>query len=186
MRHLLAFPFHGVHSGRGGNRGRGDPQARGCTSASLVGELERMHSHLLWLGVAGHELGFDTLFMYTWRDRELVLDLLAMLTGNRVNYGINTFGGVRRDITPEQMDEIRKAVDTLEERTKYYIELAAERDDAHHAHVRRGQAFPRGRAEAGRGRPCGPRRRRGPGRAPRRPLCRLWRDALQCHHRQPC
>jgi membrane-bound hydrogenase subunit alpha len=91
---------------------------------TLVGELERIHSHFLWLGVAGHELGFDTLFMYSWRDREIVLDICALLTGNRVNYGINSFGGVRRDITPEHIVEIRKAIDKLEERTKYYIDLA--------------------------------------------------------------
>ncbi|MGA2765437.1 MAG: nickel-dependent hydrogenase large subunit [Spirochaetia bacterium] len=91
---------------------------------TLVAELERLHSHLLWLGVAGHEIGFDTLLMYTWRDRELVMILLAQLTGNRVNYGLNTLGGVRRDITAEQMPGILKVVDSLEERTKYYIELA--------------------------------------------------------------
>lgn len=92
----------------------------------LVAELERIHSHLLWLGVAGHEIGFDTLFMYTWRDRELSLDLLASLGGNRVNYGVNTVGGVRRDVRPDQIEEIRKSVDILEERTKYYVELALE------------------------------------------------------------
>ncbi len=91
---------------------------------TLVAELERIHSHLLWLGVAGHEIGFDTLLMYTWRDRELVMILLAQLTGNRVNYGLNTLGGVRRDITAEQIPSILKVVDSLEERTKYYIELA--------------------------------------------------------------
>lgn len=93
---------------------------------TLVGELERIHSHLLWLGVAGHEIGFDTLLMYTWRDREVVMDLLAMLTGNRVNYGINTIGGVRRDVNPKQVSEILQGIDTLEERTKYYIEIAHE------------------------------------------------------------
>jgi len=93
---------------------------------TLIAELERMHSHLLWLGVAGHEIGFDTLLMYTWRDREVVLDLLAVLTGNRVNYGINTIGGVRRDITAEQCAEILRGIDVMEERTKYYIELATE------------------------------------------------------------
>jgi membrane-bound hydrogenase subunit alpha len=91
---------------------------------SLVGELERVHSHLLWLGVAGHEIGFDTLLMYSWRDRELVMDQLANLTGNRVNYGYNTIGGVRRDIADEQKTDILKATDALEERTKYYIQLA--------------------------------------------------------------
>ncbi len=93
---------------------------------TLIGELERVHSHLLWLGVAGHEIGFDTLLMYTWRDREIVMDILALLTGNRVNYGINTYGGVRRDISPEQAQEIAKGIDTLEERTKYYVEVASQ------------------------------------------------------------
>lgn len=93
---------------------------------TIIAELERIHSHLLWLGVAGHEIGFDTLLMYTWRDREIVMDLLALITGNRVNYGMNTIGGVRRDITPEQVKEILKGLNTLEERTKYYIEVATE------------------------------------------------------------
>jgi len=93
---------------------------------ALIGELERIHSHLLWLGVAGHEIGFDTLLMYTWRDREVLMDLLATLTGNRVNYGMNTLGGVRRDISPEQKQEVLKGVDVLEERTKYYIGIATE------------------------------------------------------------
>jgi membrane-bound hydrogenase subunit alpha len=93
---------------------------------TIIAELERVHSHLLWLGVAGHEVGFDTLLMYTWRDREVVMNLLAELTGNRVNYGMNTVGGVRRDISPEQAKRILKDVDVLEERTRYYIGVAQE------------------------------------------------------------
>ncbi|MFH0764311.1 MAG: nickel-dependent hydrogenase large subunit [Candidatus Omnitrophota bacterium] len=91
---------------------------------TLIGELERIHSHLLWLGVAGHEIGFDTLLMYTWRDREVVMDILADLTGNRVNYGMNTIGGVRRDITVKQAQKVLEGTDILEERTKYYIDIA--------------------------------------------------------------
>ena len=90
----------------------------------IVGELERLHSHLLWLGVASHEIGFDTLFMYTWRDRELVLDLLARIGGNRINYGINTFGGVRRDLEPELFSDILLVCTKLEEKISYYAELA--------------------------------------------------------------
>ena len=90
----------------------------------IVGELERLHSHLLWLGVAAHEIGFDTLFMYTWRDRELVLDLLAKIGGNRVNYGVNNFGGVRRDLEPELMQDILRICTLLEEKITYYAELA--------------------------------------------------------------
>ncbi len=93
---------------------------------TIIGELERMHSHLLWLGVAAHEIGFDTLLMYSWRDREVVMDTLAALSGNRVNYGMNTIGGVRRDLSQEQLADLLKAMDILEERTKYYIEVASE------------------------------------------------------------
>jgi len=91
----------------------------------IVAELERLHSHLLWLGVAGHEIGFDTLFMYAWRDREKVLDILAEVGGNRVNYGINTIGGVRRDVDEPMLQNISKMADTLQEQIKYYLELAS-------------------------------------------------------------
>lgn len=93
---------------------------------TLIGELERIHSHLLWFGVAGHEVGFDTLLMYSWRDREIVMDLLAEISGNRVNYAMNTIGGVRRDISADQIVHIARAVDALEERTRYYIQVATE------------------------------------------------------------
>jgi len=86
----------------------------------IVAELERIHSHSLWLGLVAHEIGFDTLFMYVWRDREIVMDLLEMISGNRVHYAMNTIGGVRRDIPPEKADRIRKQLDILEERTRYY------------------------------------------------------------------
>lgn len=93
---------------------------------TLIAELERIHSHLLWLGVAAYEMGFETMFMYTWRDREQVLDCLEMITGNRVHYGINTIGGVRRDINAQQAKEVLSKIAYLEERTKYYIKLATE------------------------------------------------------------
>lgn len=93
---------------------------------ALVGELERLHSHLLWLGVLGHQIGLDTLLMYSWRDREIVMDLLAAITGNRVNYGINTIGGVRKDIEKDHIENVLKAMDILEERVKYYKEVLLE------------------------------------------------------------
>jgi NADH-quinone oxidoreductase subunit D len=99
---------------------------RALAIRTLFGELERVHSHLLWVGVAGYEMGFETLFMYTWRDREQVLDCLELLSGNRVHYSINTLGGVRRDITPEQKAEVLKRIKYLKERTNYYIKLATE------------------------------------------------------------
>lgn len=90
---------------------------------TLAAELERVHSHMLWLGVAAHEGGFDTLFMYSWRDRETVMDLLESLTGNRVHYSVNLIGGVKIDVTPQQADSIRKGIDFLEERAKHYMKI---------------------------------------------------------------
>jgi ech hydrogenase subunit E len=89
----------------------------------LVAEMERIHSHLLWLGVAAHEAGFDTLFMYTWRDRETIMDLLEGLTGNRVNYSANVLGGVKFDVDAEQADAIRRGLDFLQERTEHYLKV---------------------------------------------------------------
>ncbi|RLF69145.1 MAG: NADH dehydrogenase subunit [Thermoplasmata archaeon] len=74
----------------------------------LVAELERIHSHLLWAGVAGHELGFDSILYYTWKVREDVQDILELICGNRVNYSYYIFGGVRRDVTPEAVEKARK------------------------------------------------------------------------------
>ncbi len=88
-------------------------------------ELERIHSHLLWLGVAAHEIGFDTMFYYVWRDRELVMDLLEEISGNRVNYAIPTVGGVRRDIQKDKFPKWHKTLDALAERTNYYIKVAS-------------------------------------------------------------
>jgi ech hydrogenase subunit E len=90
---------------------------------TLVAELERIHSHMLWLGVAAHEAGFDTLFMYSWRDRETVMDLLEGLTGNRVNYSVNVLGGVKCDVDDKQRDAILKGIDYLEERTHHYLKV---------------------------------------------------------------
>ncbi|MBZ0281607.1 MAG: nickel-dependent hydrogenase large subunit [Anaerolineae bacterium] len=90
---------------------------------SLVAELERIHSHLLWLGVAAHEAGFETLFMYSWRDRETVMDMLEGLTGNRVNYSANLLGGVKFDINGTQRDSILQGLDFLNERSHFYLNV---------------------------------------------------------------
>lgn len=89
----------------------------------LVAELERIHSHFLWLGVAAHEAGFDTLFMYSWRDRETIMDILESLSGNRVHYSANVLGGVKFDIGPEQAKIIENGLVFLEERTQHYLEV---------------------------------------------------------------
>lgn len=97
------------------------PRAQAIRTLFL--ELERIHSHLLWLGVAAHEGGFDTLFMYSWRDRETVMDILEGLSGNRVNYSANSLGGVKFDVDQKQADQIRRGMDYLEQRSHYYLKV---------------------------------------------------------------
>jgi len=77
---------------------------------TIIGELERIHSHLLWAGVGAHELGFDTLLHLTWNVREKSMDLLEQLTGNRVDYAIPIFSGVRRDIPEEKVHLAYEAI----------------------------------------------------------------------------
>jgi Ni,Fe-hydrogenase III large subunit len=64
-----------------------------------MAELERLHSHILWAGIAAKLIGFKTMFMSCFAMREKVMDMLETISGNRVNYGMNCFGGVLRDIT---------------------------------------------------------------------------------------
>ncbi|MGC9472288.1 MAG: nickel-dependent hydrogenase large subunit [Bacteroidales bacterium] len=78
---------------------------------SIIGELERIHSHLLWVGLAGHFLGYNTVFMWAWKYREPILDLFEMITGNRNSYAMFKVGGVRRDIPMALIPEVRKAMD---------------------------------------------------------------------------
>ena len=90
---------------------------------TIIAELERMHSHLLWLGVAAHLIGFNTLFMWTWRDREAVQDTVEEMSGNRVHYGMNEVGGVRRDLTPVQVTAALERLPNLEERVNKYVDM---------------------------------------------------------------
>jgi Ni,Fe-hydrogenase III large subunit len=71
---------------------------RGQYIRVAVAELERLHSHILWAGIAAKLIGFKTLFMSCFALRERVMDVLEIISGNRVNYGMNCFGGVVRDI----------------------------------------------------------------------------------------
>jgi NADH-quinone oxidoreductase subunit D len=90
----------------------------------IMHEFERIHSHLLWLGVAGHEIGFESLFMYVWRDREVIQDILEMVSGNRGHYAMTMLGGVRYDITPEMVTKIREGLAFLRQRAEYYADIA--------------------------------------------------------------
>jgi ech hydrogenase subunit E len=84
----------------------------------IAGELNRVHSHLLWLGLFADGFGFESLFYEGWKYRELVLDVLERVTGNRVIHSISKIGGVTKDLSKENIDMILKMCDTVEAQTK--------------------------------------------------------------------
>jgi NADH-quinone oxidoreductase subunit D len=90
---------------------------------SIIAELERIHSHLLWVGLMGHWAGFDTLFMWVWKDRELVLDLVEAICGNRIHKSIATFAGVKRDIPDSFIPTIIDRMKYIVMRAHFYKEI---------------------------------------------------------------
>ncbi len=80
---------------------------------TIIAEGERIHSHLLWLGLAGHFLGYNTVFMWAWKLREEILDVMEILSGNRNNYAMFKPGGVRRDIKSENIPGVIKKMDSI-------------------------------------------------------------------------
>lgn len=86
---------------------------RGQYIRVIMAELERLHSHYLWFGIACHLIGFDSMFMHTWNIREKIMDILEEISGNRVNYAMITIGGVRRDINDEKKKKILEMLDIL-------------------------------------------------------------------------
>ncbi|MGE5724981.1 MAG: NADH-quinone oxidoreductase subunit C [Acidobacteriota bacterium] len=90
------------------------PPPRAEYIRTILLELERLHSHLLWVGLACHIVGFDTLFMQAFRIREPVMWIAEKITGNRKTYGLCVVGGVRWDITPELKGELGQVMNKLE------------------------------------------------------------------------
>lgn len=80
----------------------------------MYDEMSRIHSHLLWLGLAADAFGFESLFMHTWRVREKLLDLVESLTGGRVIFGAHKIGGVRRDVSNEALKNVLAVMKQLE------------------------------------------------------------------------
>jgi len=80
---------------------------------TIIAEGERIHSHLLWLGLAGHFLGYNTVWQWVWKLREEILDVMEILSGNRNNYAMFKPGGVRRDIKADDIPLVIKKIDSI-------------------------------------------------------------------------
>lgn len=89
----------------------------------ITGELERIHSHLLWGGVMAHEIGLETLFMYYWREREHILDIFDELTGNRVHHSPDLLGTAKRSFNKKNLEMVVEKLDLIEPEVKELREV---------------------------------------------------------------
>ena len=94
----------------------------------LVAELQRIASHCLWLGtwcldMGGALGGGATVFLYCFRERELVLDLFEALTGARLLYGFHQVGGTRYDLPEGWAQRCRDTVALIDRRLDEYEDM---------------------------------------------------------------
>ncbi|MGA2090458.1 MAG: nickel-dependent hydrogenase large subunit [Endomicrobiales bacterium] len=93
---------------------------------TFVGELERIHSHMLWLGLVGHFAGYNTLWMWTWKHREPVLDIFERVSGNRQHYAMMRIGGARTDVDISDIPWILGHLDKLHDALVSIFETLAQ------------------------------------------------------------
>ena len=93
---------------------------------TIWSEYSRLHSHLLWLGCFADSMGFENLFMQSWKIRETVLDVLEETTGGRVIQGSCKIGGVRKDISAAQLSKMKTGLDLLQKETDDLVAVFAD------------------------------------------------------------
>jgi NADH-quinone oxidoreductase subunit D len=89
----------------------------------ILAELQRIASHLLWLGTHALDLGAMTVFFYTFREREMILDLFEAFCGARLTYNALRIGGLNEDLPRGWTDRVRHFLKIFPERQKEYEQL---------------------------------------------------------------
>jgi len=79
----------------------------------MMMEFNRVASHLMSVGAFGMELGATTVFLYSLREREKILDIFEMISGLRMNHAYIRPGGVAQDLPPGALDAIGRLLDTM-------------------------------------------------------------------------
>lgn len=92
----------------------------------LFSELQRIASHLLWLGTHLMDLGATTVFLFAMREREAILDLLEMQTGARLTLNAQRVGGFPKDLPPGFLEKLQVFLDSMPGHLKEYDTLLAE------------------------------------------------------------
>lgn len=90
---------------------------------TIMDELQRIDSHLLFLSCAAMDLGAITAFIYGFRDREKVLDIFEEVTGGRLIQNYNVIGGVQADITPGFAQKVKDYCKYQRKKIKEYYDV---------------------------------------------------------------
>jgi NADH dehydrogenase I D subunit len=90
---------------------------------TILAELSRISSHLIWVGTHALDLGAISMVLYAFRDREIILDLFEMFCGARLTTNIMELGGFTRDIPAGFMEKLREFVDGFPARQQEYVDL---------------------------------------------------------------
>lgn len=90
---------------------------------TIWAELSRINSHLLWLGVAADAMGFESLFMHSFRIRENILNMIEATAGGRMIFGCVKIGGVRRDVPSDELRNIVALLGELEPKIREITEV---------------------------------------------------------------
>ena len=85
-------------------------------------EMSRVHSHLLWLGLLADAMGFESLFMESWRLREKILGMFDATTGGRIIFSVNCVGGTLKDMDRDMLAGICRAADEIEQEIRPVME----------------------------------------------------------------
>ena len=96
---------------------------RANTIRILMMELNRIASHLVWLGTTGLELGAISMMLYGFREREHILDIFEMTSGLRMNHAYVRPGGLAQDIPAEAVTKIREFLKYMPKKLKEYEDM---------------------------------------------------------------
>lgn len=89
----------------------------------IMAELNRIASHLISIGTQGLEVGAYTVFLYCFRERELILDLFEKASGGRLTYTYFRFGGLSKDLPEGWVEEAKEFVRTFPDHVNEYEDL---------------------------------------------------------------
>jgi NADH-quinone oxidoreductase subunit C/D len=92
---------------------------------TIVAEMQRILGHLFWLGTQALDIGAMTVFFWTFREREVLLDLFERLCGARLTLNYYRIGGVDSDFTPELVHRLKVFLETFSQKVNEYDSLIA-------------------------------------------------------------